>query len=33
VRCGLRLVLILAYVAHGKIIWSEIIVRKVVSDV
>jgi hypothetical protein len=32
-RCGLRLVLILAHVAHGKIIQSEIIVRKFVSDI
>jgi hypothetical protein len=31
-RCGLRLLLILAHVAHGKIIRSEIIVRKVVAD-
>ena len=32
-RCGLELLSILAHVVHGKIVRSEIIVRKVVSDV
>jgi hypothetical protein len=32
-RCGLGLLLILAHVAHGKIIRGEIIMRKVVSNV
>jgi hypothetical protein len=31
--CGLRLLLILAHVPHGKIIGSEVIVRKVISEV
>ena len=31
-RCGLRLLLILTHVAHGEVIQSEIIARKVVSD-
>jgi hypothetical protein len=32
-RCGLGRLSILAHVAHRKVIRSEIIVRKVVSDV